>query len=360
MNRSKLQKIVQIGWLQRWSGSYTFISCSYWGPQYHSVLKKILGIGFDHTLFIHRKGTVSFYVADAEFRKLGRLLANKSKKDYGYAKKFTKMLKVNTDILMPLMSRLEHKIPNWTEYQKFLPIFERHLAYHVFVKKTIDFLPVKTLNKLLPLFKDSRIYSEKIYSKSESFFRNVMKAIARKEKYNAHYLTCLTQGEFENYLRESRLPSKIELKKRYLASALYFEIEKNHLFLGNEVSKLEKLLVKEGSSAKKELSGIVGYPGKTRGVARVVPDPFKVKKFNRGDILVTGMTRPEFLPLIERASAIVTESGGILSHAAITAREFKKPCVVGTQIATKVLKDGYLVEVDADKGIVKILKKAYN
>ena len=86
---------------------------------------------------------------------------------------------------------------------------------------------------------------------------------------------------------------------------------------------------------------------------KIIFDPFKANNFTNGDILVTGMTRPEFLPLMHKAGAFVTDAGGILSHAAITARELKKPCVIGTQIATKILKDGDLVEVDANKGIVK-------
>ena len=57
--------------------------------------------------------------------------------------------------------------------------------------------------------------------------------------------------------------------------------------------------------------------------------------------------------LMKKAAAFVTDGGGILCHAAIMARELKKPCVIGTKIATQVLKDGDLVEVDADKGIVR-------
>jgi pyruvate,water dikinase len=68
------------------------------------------------------------------------------------------------------------------------------------------------------------------------------------------------------------------------------------------------------------------------------------------------MTRPEYVPLMKKAAGIITDEGGITCHAAIVSRELKIPCVIGTKIATKVLKDGDMVEVDADKGIVKILK----
>ena len=83
--------------------------------------------------------------------------------------------------------------------------------------------------------------------------------------------------------------------------------------------------------------------------------PEDLEKMKPGDILVTTMTTPDFVPLMQKASAVVTDIGGLLSHAAIISREFNKPCIIGTKIATKVLKDGDEVEVDADKGIVRKL-----
>ncbi len=69
------------------------------------------------------------------------------------------------------------------------------------------------------------------------------------------------------------------------------------------------------------------------------------------------MTSPEYIFLIKLSKAIVTDAGGLTSHAAIVSRELGIPCIAETKIATKVLKDGDLVEVDANKGIVKIIKK---
>ncbi len=70
------------------------------------------------------------------------------------------------------------------------------------------------------------------------------------------------------------------------------------------------------------------------------------------------MTRPDYLPAMKKASAFVTDEGGITCHAAIVAREMKKPCIVGTKIATKILKDGDEVEVDANAGMIRVLKRA--
>lgn len=108
---------------------------------------------------------------------------------------------------------------------------------------------------------------------------------------------------------------------------------------------------------KEEIRGNIGSPGKIKGRVKIIMNAHNNPDFKKGDILVTGMTRPEFVPLMKKASAIITDEGGITCHAAIVSRELKKPCIIGTKIATKVLKDGDLVEVDANKGLVTIIKK---
>ncbi|HLB51034.1 MAG TPA: PEP-utilizing enzyme, partial [Patescibacteria group bacterium] len=83
----------------------------------------------------------------------------------------------------------------------------------------------------------------------------------------------------------------------------------------------------------------------------------QIPELQRGEILVTAMTTPDYLPAMHQAAAFITDEGGITCHAAIVARELKKPCIIGTKIATQVLKDGMLVEIDADNGIVRIVEK---
>jgi len=97
-------------------------------------------------------------------------------------------------------------------------------------------------------------------------------------------------------------------------------------------------------------------------VARVIKTIFsqkiitELKKINKGDILIAETTGPEMMVACKKAAAIITDEGGLTSHAAIVSRELKIPCLVGTKIASKVIKDGDLVEVDANKGIIRILK----
>lgn len=113
--------------------------------------------------------------------------------------------------------------------------------------------------------------------------------------------------------------------------------------------------------AKKAKRLITGYPacgGRVEGTVRLI-NMFmegnmkeEIEKVEKGDIVVTSMTRPHFLLAIRRAGAIVTDMGGTLCHAAIVAREFNIPCVVGTQNATEILRDGQRVVVDAHEGVI--------
>ena len=92
------------------------------------------------------------------------------------------------------------------------------------------------------------------------------------------------------------------------------------------------------------------------GIARTISDP-KKEKFDKGDILVTSMTRIEFVPLMKKAKAIVTNEGGIACHAAIVSRELGIPCIIGTKNATKLIKNGDKIKLDLVKGNVFIINK---
>ncbi|MCR4311496.1 MAG: PEP-utilizing enzyme, partial [Candidatus Taylorbacteria bacterium] len=123
------------------------------------------------------------------------------------------------------------------------------------------------------------------------------------------------------------------------------------------LSFVSSLKVKQIDKDVKEIKGQVAYPGKVQGRAKYVNTPDMMTKMEEGDILVAYATQPNLLPAMRKAAAFVTDFGGITCHAAIVAREWKVPCIIGTKIATKVLKDGDMVEVDANKGVVRIIKK---
>jgi len=100
------------------------------------------------------------------------------------------------------------------------------------------------------------------------------------------------------------------------------------------------------------LKGLGASPGIASGRVKVIFSEKEISKVEEGDILVTTMTTPDMVPAMKRAAAIVTDEGGMTCHAAIVSRELGVPAVVGTKKATKVLKDGMVITVDGEKGII--------
>jgi phosphoenolpyruvate synthase/pyruvate phosphate dikinase len=108
----------------------------------------------------------------------------------------------------------------------------------------------------------------------------------------------------------------------------------------------------------KDVKGTTAYRGVVKGVVRVLKTVADIAQFQVGEILVANQTTPEYVPAMKKAAAMVTDQGGITCHAAIVSRELKIPTVIGTKVATQVLKDGDVVEVDAEKGIVSLLSSS--
>jgi phosphohistidine swiveling domain-containing protein len=109
------------------------------------------------------------------------------------------------------------------------------------------------------------------------------------------------------------------------------------------------------STDPSELKGAAGSPGKVRGTARVITSLADAARLGKGEILVAETTAPPWTPLFATAAAVVTDTGGILSHCAVVAREYGIPAVVGLGRATAAIQDGQLIEVDGDAGIVRIV-----
>jgi len=173
----------------------------------------------------------------------------------------------------------------------------------------------------------------------------------------------LSIDELEKLL--SNLPiDKKELTQRLAKRSEYFLLSQGKLIdisLDNYFKKRGWILHQEEIS--EGLSVVRGQSANNlkepvTGRAVVVNNKAELSKVRAGDILITPMTTPEYFYIIPKLKAIVTDEGGITCHAAIIARELKIPCIIGTKIGTKVLKDGDIVELDADKGIIKIINRA--
>lgn len=169
----------------------------------------------------------------------------------------------------------------------------------------------------------------------------------------------LTEKEFFRWIETEEIPASDVIDQRRHFAILSLNERYEHFFGEKDVIEIIKEQgIKEEVTLENitELKGTVASKGFSRGKVRVVFNQEDSNKFEDGEILVASMTTPELINAMRRAAAYITDEGGTTCHAAIIAREFHKPCIIATKIATKVLKDGDMVEVDANAGVVRILK----
>ncbi|MFH1750045.1 MAG: PEP-utilizing enzyme [Candidatus Micrarchaeota archaeon] len=153
----------------------------------------------------------------------------------------------------------------------------------------------------------------------------------------------------------TRIVDAGELQRRTRGFAYCFREGKLSVLSGNDALELKKLLPTKRILVLNEFAGEVASMGIAKGRVKIVRGKSDYAKFMKGDVLVAVSTNQNMVPLMKKAAAIVTETGGITSHAAIVSRELGVPCIIGTRIATSALKDGDLIEVDARKGKVRKL-----
>ncbi len=186
----------------------------------------------------------------------------------------------------------------------------------------------------------------------------LVEKISSHLKIEINLLNSMTAKELAALIKNSKnLP--LNLKERYAHSIFTRKNDSYQTLVGGDADDfLIKYVEEKKQTETKEIKGQVAQVGCVRGIVKIVFGPQHLKKVLEGDILVSVVTSPQLLPAMKRAAAFITDIGGITSHAAIVARELKKPCIIGTKMATKILKDGDLVEVDANTGVVRIIKKA--
>lgn len=194
------------------------------------------------------------------------------------------------------------------------------------------------------------------------YFKNFFLELARRMGVSYEMLVEMTFEEIDDFFRKGAiLPAKkIKLKERIKSWGLVYQRGEFKIYSGKELEKLEGKEKQKADSQVRQIDlikGLVASPGKVRGLVRVMESHRDIAKIKKGEILVAPKTTPKYVPAMEKAIAIITDEGGLLSHAAIVSRELGIPCIVGTKIATQVLRDGDLVEVDANKGMAKILKR---
>ena len=171
----------------------------------------------------------------------------------------------------------------------------------------------------------------------------------------------LSKREMTSYLQgEHALPHIDELNKRLVYTLFLSREDSDTVLTGKEAQQwvannIEQEAVDENLS---ELEGTIACTGdkeQVSGIVRIVLSPKDLHKVQEGDILLSTTTIPEYVPAMRRATAIVTQTGGLTCHAAIVSREMNKPCLIGAKHLLQIFQDGDRVEVDLNKSIIRKL-----
>ena len=241
-------------------------------------------------------------------------------------------------------------------------IYEKNKKGVTLAQSKLKDINNKDINNLANAISEATFLNEfrkNAISKASLEYRPIFKKVAELTG-STDWRDCfyLFPEEMQKIVSGQQIDLKGLVKKRYffafniLNAEGYTQFDENETgFLFNQLgSVLEK---KDHSDNGGILKGFPASRGKLRGSAKIVLSTSDFDKLSKGDILVTKATSVDFVPIMQKAGAFVTDEGGITSHASIVAREMGKPCIIGTKMATKIFKDGDLIEVDAINGIVR-------
>lgn len=332
---------------------------------YYRALKELMVINFKNFIYLNKEGNVDIYRDEPNVKKVNDKIYDFLIRSPRKINQLITEAKKAETIIKNVIKK--EKILKVEDLKNFIKNFELYSKIFVRLTTMPFYLGMIIENRLNP----DALRFKKIINKMKKLrtvdyyqdFNNYvlgkyLKILAKENNLPYNLIWQMTFPEILQVARRKLAPDKKELnqrKKQFVYT--FFNNKVNLISNKNFTNKVDKILSSKIDKQQKFIRGKVAHPGKAIGKVKIVHNIGDIKKFKARNILVSISTNPDLMPALKIAGAIVTDEGGLISHAAIIARELKKPCIIGTKIATKVLRDGQLVEVDANRGVVKILKK---
>ena len=203
----------------------------------------------------------------------------------------------------------------------------------------------------------------RFFMNSKFFGKKISKAIAKRNYLAVNQVENCLMSEIYSLLNNEKI-DLTEVNKRNDGFVAVKKGEEWIFHTGKRSQKIIKKVKPIINYKVSSLNGSIANTGKITGKVKVLKNAsekeelnIKISKMRKGNVLVTEMTRPNLISTCKKASAIITDEGGINCHASIISRELNIPCIIGTKIATQVLHDEDLVEVDADIGLINLINK---
>lgn len=247
------------------------------------------------------------------------------------------------------------KIRRWENEKGEVRRQQEKIAREIKLGENKDHAYLFKLARELMYLKD---YRKDVLYRSYYHMDKLIREIGQRLSLSPTQVKHILPVEMEGALLQNKFDIA-KLNRRIKYSVLVYRRGGCKIYTG---AKARQIVKQEGQETKispeiAQIRGETACPGQARGIVKLIFTVADLPKMNQGDILVSVATNPNLLPAMKKAGAIITDKGGITSHAAIISRELKTPCVTGTKIAAKVLKDGDRVKVKADQGAVIIIKQ---
>lgn len=315
----------------------------------YKELANLISKGYSRTFFLVENEEASQYNPEEEINEQVAWL----RQDWTRTKGILAGLDSKTEILNAALEGLIKEVAQGNlsvdSFEKFFSHYRHFVAMRV-PTRIIGYdntWPAEFLNHIAEL----RLKFKNNWEKVRQNLLQVWDLVAKYHGISQENIKLLTYREFLTCLNKGIFDVDITGREK---TVLYREGDKEYIYTGNDLENFIKENIRQQTDDQDGgmVKGVVACQGKARGKVRVI---FKTKGVECAEpyILVTSMTVPNFIPLLKNAQAIITDEGGLTCHAAIISRELKIPCIIGTGNATRVFKDGDLVEVDAEKGIVR-------
>ncbi len=339
-------------WEKRWQASdFSLVSCSLAGEAYDRDARRRFGTGLSRSFFVYRDRAVTCYQSASETERFGKSIARRLARNQRFAVDLCGEVTSRTKLLRKTMQGGPLALLQTARYREFVGQYRLFLPIFIALSRSANYVSSPATVRRL---ERARIYSENVLVEADAVLVGLVRALARRDGVGVAGLENLvTERELSYWLSTGKRPTGATLRGRRLKTALYSASGKSTFVSATNASSFERGLVHSVGKTAARVRGTSAYPGVVRGTVQIVFNPKLAKDFQKGSILVTGMTRPDFVPLMRKAGAVVTDAGGVLCHAAIVCRELKKPCVTGTKAATSVFKNGDAVTVNATEGLVE-------
>jgi phosphohistidine swiveling domain-containing protein len=225
---------------------------------------------------------------------------------------------------------------------------ESILAKHNVPQDTADGL------KLLRWYLFLRTHRVDCFFLADFLARNLLQEVAKRIGLSYGELVWLSSVEIIDALLNHRVVTDFSFMHRRERHTMLLFNGRPQILDDSDWLVLPQPTAEAYQMTEEGLPGMVAFPGIAIGRARIMRSQADVQKVEKGDILIASMTTPDYVAAMERASAFVTDEGGLACHAALISRDLRVPCLIATKHATKCIPDGSLIEVNTFDGVVRI------